>query len=165
MAQNPSSTFTLSLPGDREILSTRIFDAPRELVFKAYTDPRLIERWWGPRRYTTRVEKLELKPGGAWRFLNIDADGTEYAFRGEFREVVPPERIVWTFEFEGAPGQMSIDTVTFEEQDGRTKMTSRSVFDSPEGRDGMVQAGMEEGYRESLDRLDEVLAQMEPNRR
>src|SRR5438046_9605568 len=93
MAQNPSSSFNLTLPGDREILATRIFDAPRDLVFKAYTDPRLIERWWGPRRYTTRVDKLELKPGGGWRFINIADDGTEYGFRGEFRERSEERRV------------------------------------------------------------------------
>ncbi len=85
---------------------TRTFNAPRELVFRAMTEPDLMARWWGSRRSTTVIEKLELRPGGPYRFLSRGEDGTEYAFRGEFREVVPPERFVWTFEFEGMPGHV-----------------------------------------------------------
>ena len=102
MAAN-SSTFTLTTPSDREIVITRMFDAPRELVFKAITDPTLIPRWWGPRRYETIVDKLEARTGGSWRFINRGQDGQEFGFHGVFHDVVPSERITWTFEFEGAP--------------------------------------------------------------
>src|SRR3954449_2472093 len=107
-AARPGSNHTLKVmtPSDREIVMTRAFDAPRALVFRAFTEPALIERWWGPRQYTTVVDKLELRVGGSWRFLNRGADGAEHAFHGEFREIVPPERIVWTFEYEGMPGHV-----------------------------------------------------------
>ena len=93
---------------DTEILITREFDAPRDLVFKAMTDPALMPRWWGPRRYKTVVDTMDVRPGGKWRMRNIAADGGEHAFRGEYREVVPPERVVWTFEYEPLAGHVSI---------------------------------------------------------
>jgi len=153
-----ATTFTLS--SDREIIMTRIFDAPRQLVFKAHTDPVLIAQWWGPRRFTTIVDRIDVRPGGAWRFINRTADGEEYGFRGEFREIVPPERIVWTFEFEGMPGHVSVETATFEERDGKTRLTARAVYETVEDRDGMLSSGMEEGARETWDRLAELLEKM-----
>jgi uncharacterized protein YndB with AHSA1/START domain len=147
----------LTLPSDREIVMTRVFDAPRELVWKAYTDPAAIPRWWGPRRHTTRVDKMDVRPGGAWRYVSRDADGNEYAFRGGYREVVPPDRLVATFEFEPMPGHVSVETLTLVEHDGKTTLTNTSVFDSVEDRDGMLQSGMEEGVRETYDRLAEYL--------
>jgi uncharacterized protein YndB with AHSA1/START domain len=147
----------LTLPSDREIVMTRVFDAPRELVWKAYTDPEAIPQWWGPRRHATTVDKMDVRPGGAWRYVSRDADGNEYAFRGEYREVVPPERIVATFEFEPMPGHVSVETLTLVEHDGKTTLTNTSVFDSVEDRDGMLQSGMEEGVRETYDRLAEYL--------
>jgi uncharacterized protein YndB with AHSA1/START domain len=135
---------------------TRAFNAPRDLVFRAFTEKDLIERWWGPRRYTTKVDKLDCRPGGQWRFLNMGEDG-EFAFRGEFREIVPPEKIVWTFEFEGMPGHIAVETLTLEERDGQTIVTATSVYDSKEDRDGMLNSGMEEGAAESYDRLEELL--------
>lgn len=157
MVETTSSTMTLTLPSDREIVLTRVFDAPRELVWKACTDPKAIPRWWGPRRHTTTVAKMDVRPGGAWRFVSRDPDGSEYGFRGEYREVVPPERVVQTFEFEGMPGHVSVDTITLAEHQGKTTLTSTSVFDSVEDRDGMLQSGMEEGVRETYDRLAEYL--------
>ena len=148
---------TLSILGDREIKMTRVFDAPRELVFKAYTDPEAIPHWWGQRNSVTIVDKMDVRPGGAWRYVARVPDGTEYAFRGEFREVVPPERLVYTFEFEGMPGLITVDTITFEETDGKTTLTNFSLFDSIEDRDGMLASGMEEGANESLDLLAEYL--------
>jgi uncharacterized protein YndB with AHSA1/START domain len=145
-------------PGKQEIVMKRVFDAPRELVFKAYTDPKLIEQWWGPRRYSTIVDKLEARPGGIWRFINRASDGTEYGFHGVIHEVVAPERIVQTFEFEGVPGHVALETATFEDLGGRTRVTAHSVFQSVEDRDGMVQSGMEEGAAETMDRLAELLA-------
>jgi uncharacterized protein YndB with AHSA1/START domain len=144
--------------GTQEIVMTHVFDAPRDLVFKTYTDPTLIPLWWGPRRLTTTVEKHELRPGGAWRFVQRDADGNEFAFHGEYREIVPPERIVGTFEFEGMPGHVLVETVTLEELDGKTQLTATTVFESVEDRDGMVASGMESGARESMERLAELLA-------
>ena len=157
MVERASSTMTLTLPSDQEIVLTRVFDAPRELVWKACTDPEAIPRWWGPRRHTTRVDKMDVRPGGAWRFVSRDAGGNEFAFHGEYREVVPPERIVQTFEFEGMPGHVSVETMTLVEHQGKTTLTTRSVFDSVEDRDGMLQSGMEAGVRETYDRLAEYL--------
>ena len=140
-------------PGVQEVFITRAFEAPRERVFKAHTDPKLIAQWWGPARYTTVVDKLEARAGGSWRFLNRDTDGNEYAFHGVFVEVIEPERITWTFEFEGTPGHISLETVTFEEHDGKTTVNVHSVYQSVEDRDGMLSAGMAEGLSESWDRL------------
>lgn len=151
---------TLTLPSDREIVMERIFDAPRELVFKAYTEPTLIPRWWGQRNTTTTVDKMEVKPGGLWRFVQRDADGNEYAFNGQYREVAPPERLAYTFEFEGLPGHVMLETVTFEALGDKTKVKVLSLFDSVEDRDGMLQSGMEAGANESNDRLAELLADL-----
>ena len=144
-------------PGKQEIVITRVFDAPRELVFKAYTDPDAIPQWWGPRRLTTIVDELELRPGGAWRYINRNPDGSEFQFHGVYHDIVSPERLVYTFEFEGVPGHVSLETVTFEEQDGRTKMTNHAVFQSLADRDAMVQSGMQEGASEGMDRLAELV--------
>jgi uncharacterized protein YndB with AHSA1/START domain len=149
---------TLSTPGDREIHVERVFDAPRDRVFAAYTDPELVPEWWGPRETTTTVDEMDVLAGGAWRFLSRMADGSETAFRGEYREVTPPERIVQTFEWEGLPGHVSVETATFEDLGDRTKVTTVSVFDTPEDRDGMIESGMERGMAETYARLDELLA-------
>ncbi len=158
MTTQSNAVSALTLPSDREIVMDRVFNAPRELVFKAYTDPDLIPKWWGPRKYTTTVDKLDVKVGGAWRFVQRDADGNVYAFNGEYREIAPPERLSYTFEFEGLPGHVLLETVTFEEQGGQTKVTVTSLFASAEDRDGMLQSGMEQGATESQDRLAELLA-------
>jgi len=143
---------------DREIVSERIFDAPRERVFATFTDPELIPRWWGPRSQTTTVDVMDVRPGGSWRFVCRDADGSETAFRGTFREITPPERIVQTFEWEGMPGHVAVETAIFEDLgDDRTKVTGISLFHTQEERDGMVASGMETGLAESHDRLDELL--------
>jgi uncharacterized protein YndB with AHSA1/START domain len=126
-------------------------------VFEAYVKPELIERWWGPRRLSTVVERMEARPGGSWRFLNREPDGREYAFHGVYHDVVAPERIVNTFEYEGVPGHVSLETVTFEERDGATLVTVLSVFQSVADRDGMLGSGMEDGLAESFDRLAELL--------
>lgn len=145
-------------PGKHAITMTRMFDAPRALVFKAYTDPTLIPQWWGPRNLTTIVDKMEVKKGGVWRFVHRDAEGNEYAFNGVYHESVAPERIVYTFEFEGMPGHVLLETVIFEEQDGKTLLTDIAVFQSIEDRDGMLSTGMEDGATESMDRFAELLA-------
>lgn len=147
-------------PGKQEIFMTRVFDAPRELVFKAHTDPNLIPKWWGLRSNTTTVDKMEVRQGGLWRFVQRDADGNEFAFHGVYHAIVSPERLVHTFEFEGIPGHVLLETVTFEEHDGKTKLTDQSVFQSVEDRDGMLHSGMEGGAVETLDRLAELLGVM-----
>ena len=154
-AKNPTS---LTIVFDREIVMTRVFDAPRELVFKAYTDPQSIPRWWGPNSTITTVDKMDVRPGGAWRFVQRDANG-EYGFHGEFREIVPPERLVQTFEFEGMPGHVIVDTLVFEDLGGKTRLTATSLFASLEDRDGMLATGMEGGATESWDRLAALLKQ------
>lgn len=144
----------------RQLVMSRVFNAPRERVFRAYTDPKLIPQWWGRRRQTTTVDTMEVRKSGRWRYVCRDPDGTEYAFRGEYREVVPPKRLVSTFEFEGMPGHIVQETATFEERDGKTKLTITSRFESVEDLDGMLQSGMESGARETWDRLEELLAKM-----
>jgi uncharacterized protein YndB with AHSA1/START domain len=144
-------------PGKQDIVITRVFDAPPDVVFKAFTDPNLIPNWWGPRRYETIVDRADVRPGGSWRFLNRDADGNEFAFKGVYHDVVASERVVQTFEFEGAPGHVALETATFEDVDGKTRCVAQSVFQAVEDRDAMVKSGMEEGARETWDRLAEVI--------
>jgi len=151
-------TRILAERGKQEVIISRVFDAPRDLVFRAYTDPSLIPQWWGPRYLTTTVDKMDVRPGGMWRFVQLDAAGNEYAFHGVYHEVRSPERIVDTFEFEGMPGHVSLETCTLEEIGGKTKMIGRSVYQTVEDRDGMIKSGMEEGVFESMDRLAELLA-------
>jgi uncharacterized protein YndB with AHSA1/START domain len=156
---------TLTLPSDREILMTRIFDAPRELVFEAFTNPEMIAQWWGLRETTTVVEKMEVRPGGIWRYVQLDPDGSEHAaFNGVYREVVPPERLVSTFEYERMPGHVVLNTTTFEEIDGKTKITVRSLLQTREDRDGMLHSGMEKGANQAYDQLAELLARHRSSR-
>jgi uncharacterized protein YndB with AHSA1/START domain len=151
----------VSTPSEREILITRMFDAPRDLVFEAHTSCEHMSNWWGPRKYEFASCELDFRPGGTWRIVHR-ADGEEdQGFRGEFREIVPPEKIVWTFEWEGMPGHVSVETLTLEEQDGKTLLTATSVYDTVEDRDAMLQSGMEEGMVETYDRLDEYLVLLE----
>ena len=157
MSTNANAS-SLTVISDLEIAMTRVFDASRELVFKAYTDPEMVAQWWGQRASTTIVDKLDLRPGGTWRFIQREEGGIEYAFNGEYREVSPPERLVSTFEFEMMPGHVIVDTATFEELDGRTKVTVTSLFANIEDRDGMLSSGMEGGANESWDQLAELLA-------
>jgi uncharacterized protein YndB with AHSA1/START domain len=150
--------------GKQEIIITREFDAPRELVFKAFTDPELYVQWIGPRGLTMTLETFESRNGGSWRYIQKDAGGNEFAFHGVNHEVLSPERIIGTFEFEGLPekGHVILQTARFEALPGnRTKMTSQSVFQSITDRDGMLQSGMEEGVNDSYDRLDELLEKLQ----
>jgi uncharacterized protein YndB with AHSA1/START domain len=151
---------TLSTPSDLEVVMTRVFNAPRRLVYEAHSKPEHIQRWWGPRGSTMTSCEVDFRPGGRWRFVLREADGSENAFRGEFRETLEPEKIVQTFEWEGMPGHISVETLTLVEQDDKTTVTSTSKFDSVEDRDGMLQSGMEAGANESFDRLEEHLATM-----
>jgi len=149
-------------PGKQELFVIREFDAPRELVFKAHTDPNLFVQWIGPRGLTTTLDVFEPVSGGRYRFIQKDNDGNEYGFHGVFHEV-SPERVIQTFEFEGLPesGHATLETMTLEAlPNGRTRLTAQSVFQSVSDRDGMVQSGMETGAREGYERLDEILAKM-----
>jgi uncharacterized protein YndB with AHSA1/START domain len=149
---------TVTTPTDREIHVEREFDAPRDRVFAAFTAPELISEWWGPRDGTTIVDQMDVRAGGAWRYVTRDAEGNENAFRGTFREVSPPERIVYTFEWEGLPGHVAIEAVEFEDLGGRTKVITTTIFHTGEERDGMIASGMEVGMNETYARLDELLA-------
>jgi uncharacterized protein YndB with AHSA1/START domain len=151
-------------PGKQEIIVTRTFDAPRDLVFKVATDPNLIPEWWGPRYLTTTVDRMDVRPGGSWRFIHRDPNGSEYGFHGVYHAIDAPERTVSTFEFEGMPGHVILETNTFTEQGGKTLMTVQSVFQSVEDRDGMLNSGMESGETESYERLTELLKKVEKAR-
>ena len=151
--------------GKQEVIITRVFAAPRTLVFKANTDRNLISQWWGPKRFTTTIDKMDVKPGGQWRFVQRDAAGNEYAFHGVYHEVRSPERIVDTFEFEGMPGHVSLETCTLEDIDGKTKVMTKSVYQSVEDRDGALASGMEEGVLETMDRLAELLEKLKIERK
>ena len=157
-SQQQQNVSQVSKGGDREILTERVFDAPRERVFEAFTDPALIPEWWGPRQTTTTVDQMDVRPGGAWRFVCRDADGREDGFRGTYREISPPERIVNTFEWEGMPGHVLVETATFEDLGDQTRVKTVSLFHTTEERDGMLASGMEKGLSESHERLDELLA-------
>lgn len=160
-AQN--KTMITAEPGKQEIFITREFDAPRELVYKAFTDPELIPRWLGPRELTLKIDKYEMREGGYWRFVHADPAGNEFGFHGVTHELAAPERIIRTFEFEGLPerGHVVLETAEFEAlADGRTRLTTQSVFRSVADRDGMVQSGMERGVMDSHDRLDEIFAEL-----
>lgn len=156
-----SKATLIAEPGSHEIIQTRIFNAPRDLVFKVITDPKQIPQWWGPRAYTTTVNQMEVKTGGIWRYVQRGAGGDEFAFHGVYHSVTAPERIVDTFEFEGMPGHVLMETTTLEAlPDGTTKLTVSSVFQSVADRDGMLHSGMESGSNESYERLDELLARV-----
>jgi uncharacterized protein YndB with AHSA1/START domain len=152
-------------PGKPEIVMVRVFEAPRERAFEAFIDAKAISQWWGPRRFTTTIEKLEARMGGTWRFVQRDAAGNAYGFHGVYHEVLAPERLVHTFEFEGAPGHVLLQTVRFKDVGGNTEVTSQAVFQSVETRDGMVKAGAEGGAIEGWDRLAELLAKHRHERR
>ena len=150
-------------PGKQELVVTREFDAPRELVFKACTDPALVSQWWGPRYLTTEVDKMDVRPGGQWRFINRDAEGNTYAFHGVYHEILAPERVIQTFEFEGLPetGHVTLETMKLEAlPGGRTQMSIQSVFQSVADRDSVLQTGMEGGANDTYDRLEELIKKM-----
>jgi uncharacterized protein YndB with AHSA1/START domain len=155
-------TEIIAEPGMPVITITREFDAPRELVFRAHVDPALLVQWLGPRDLTTVVERYDVRDGGTWRYVQTDADGHEYGFHGVFHGTPGPDAIVQTFEFEGTPGHVMLETTAFEQRDGVTLMRSVSSFQSVDDRDAMISAGMERGVRDSGERLDEVLARRQP---
>lgn len=141
-------------PGTYEIVITREFNAPREKVWKAFTDPALVPKWWG--FSNTVVDQMEVRMGGVWRYVERTEQG-EFAFRGVYHQVSAPERLVYTFEWEGMPGHILLETITLEDRDGKTIMTDSSVYQSVADRDGMLETGMEEGATISMDRLEALL--------
>lgn len=156
-----NKTAITAVPGSQELFITREFDAPRELVFRAFVDPEMLVQWLGPRRLTMTVDVFEPRNGGKWRYVQCDQEGNEYGFHGVFHDVSAPKRIIQTFEFEGLPesGHVTLDTLILEElPGGRTKITAQSVFQSVADRDGMIQSGMEGGVNDGFERLDELFA-------
>lgn len=157
-----SKVQVIAEPGAHDFVVERVFDAPRERVFEAHTDEKAIPQWWGLRSNTTTVDKLEARKGGVWRFVQHDAQGNEFAFNGVFHDCIAPERFVRTYEFEGMPGHVLMETLTLEElPDGKTLLRSQSVFQSVEARDGMLASGAAEGAAETWEQLDELLAKGE----
>jgi len=152
-----NQSLTVTLPSDLEIKMTREFDAPRALVFEVHTKCEHLKHWWGGKGNELDCD-VDFRTGGHYRFVDRSPDGEEYAFRGEYREIVAPEKIVQTFEFEAMPGHVLVETLTFDEHDGKTTVTSTSVFQSVADRDGMLASGMEKGAAESYNQLAEYLA-------
>ncbi|MEZ5424538.1 MAG: SRPBCC family protein [Pyrinomonadaceae bacterium] len=149
-------------PGRQELFIIREFDAPRELLFRAYTDPELYKQWVGPKDLTMTIDKMDAVDGGSYRFIH-ERDGQEYVFHGVYHEVLTNERIIGTFEFDGLPekGHVILGTTRFEElPDGRSRINHQSVFQSVEDRDGMLQSGMEHGVKDGYEKLDDLLASM-----
>ena len=147
-------------PGKQELFITRDFNSSRDIVFKAYTDPKLLLQWMGPKDLVMTIKKMEPKSGGSYRYTYTDPQGNEAGFHGVIHEVLKPQRVIQTFEFEGLPesGHVVLETTKFEElPDGKTRVTTQSVFQSVADRDGMVQSGMERGVVDSHDRLDVIL--------
>lgn len=147
-------------PGGREIIITTVYDAPRDRVWRAYTEPELIKQWWGPRYLTTNIDKMDVRQGGIWRFVQKDPQGNEYGFHGVFHELLRPERIVQTWEWEGMPGHPHMEIAHFEEKGGKTIVNAIAVFETVEDRDGILASGMEKGVNEGAERLAELLERM-----
>jgi uncharacterized protein YndB with AHSA1/START domain len=151
-----SRSAKVTLPTDEQILITREFDAPRHLVYKAWTTPELVRRWWTAKRGEMTVTEIDLRVGGAWRYVMVADGGFEVAFHGEYREIVPNERIVSTEVYEGAPEAEALNTMTFSEEDGRTTLEILVQHARREHRDAHVESGMEDGLQDALDLLEQV---------
>jgi uncharacterized protein YndB with AHSA1/START domain len=156
MALTGSRSAKVTLPTDTQILITREFDAPKELVYKAYTTPDLVKRWWSAGRGEMTVADIDLRVGGGWRYVMVTEDGFEVAFHGEYREFVPNERIVSTEVYEAVPEAEALDTLTLSEADGRTTLTLLVEHQRKEHRDAHVESGMEDGLQDALDLLEQV---------
>ena len=147
---------TVTLPADDQILITREFDAPKELVYKAWTTPELVRRWWSAKRGEVTVAEIDLRVGGTWRYVMIADGGFEVAFLGEYREIVPNERLVSTEVYEGMPDAEALDTLTLSESEGHTTMTILVQHATKEHRDAHIESGMEDGMQDALDLLEQV---------
>jgi uncharacterized protein YndB with AHSA1/START domain len=155
-AVTSSGAATVELPTDEQILITREFDAPKHLVYKAWTTPELVKRWWSAKRGEVTVAEIDLRVGGTWRYAMVTDDGFEVAFHGEFREIVPDERIVSTEVYEGVPDAEAVNTLTLTEADGRTTLTILVQHASKEHRDAHIDSGMEAGMQDAMDLLEQV---------
>ena len=155
MAMTSSGTATVTLPTDEQILIRREFDAPKHLVYKAWTTPELVKRWWHANRGQVTVAEIDLRVGGKWRYVGVGG-GFEVAFHGEFREIVPNERIVSTEVYEGAPDAETVNTLTLEEVDGRTILEILVQHSSKENRDAQIESGMAAGMQDALALLEQV---------
>jgi uncharacterized protein YndB with AHSA1/START domain len=153
--QNP--TTITAKPGTPFVDLEREFDATPDQVFRAATDPSLVTQWLGPRGYEMIIDEYDVRNGGRYRYIHRTPEGDEFAFRGVFHSIEPGVRVIQTFEWEGAPGQVSLETATYEDLGGRTRLHTHSVFPSVEARDAMIASGMETGARDSMDRLAEVI--------
>jgi uncharacterized protein YndB with AHSA1/START domain len=157
VAVTSSGSAKVTLPTDDQILITREFAAPKHLVYKAWTTPELVERWWNAKRGKVTLAEIDLRVGGKWRYVMVTDDGTEVGFHGEYREIVPNERIVSTEIYEGAPGgEAAVNTITFTESNGRTTLTVLVELPSKEIRDIVIASGMEAGMQDAYDLLEEV---------
>jgi uncharacterized protein YndB with AHSA1/START domain len=162
MEATSSGTATVSLPTDEQILITREFDAPKHLVYEAYTTPELVKRWWNAKRGEVTTCEIDLRVGGKWRYVLVTSDGFEVGFHGEYREIVPNERLVSTETYEGMPEGVpeeqatTLNTATFTEQDGRTTLTILVQAPSKESRDAIIESGMEAGMQDAMDLLEQV---------
>jgi uncharacterized protein YndB with AHSA1/START domain len=156
MAVTSSGTATVTLPTDEQILITREFDAPRHLVYKAWTTPELVKRWWTANRGEATVAEIDLRVGGTWRYVMVADGGFEVGFHGEYREIVPNERIVSTEVYEGMPDAEAVNTLTLTEVDGRTILTILVQHTSKEDRDAHINSGMEDGMQDAMDLLEQV---------
>ena len=155
-----SRTAKVTLPADDQILITREFDAPKHLVYRAWTTPELVERWWHANRGEIKSVEIDLRVGGRWRYVMETPDGLEVGFHGEYRELVQDERIVSTEVYEGFPDGVAVDTLTLEEEDGRTTMTVLVQHTSKTHRDAHIESGMEDGMQDALDLLEQVAASL-----
>jgi uncharacterized protein YndB with AHSA1/START domain len=155
-AVTSSGTAKVTLPADEQILITREFNAPKHLVYKAWTTPELVRRWWNAKRGEVTTCEIDLRVGGTWRYVMVTPDGMEVGFHGEYREIVPNERIVSTEVFEGMPEAAALNTLTLAEEDGRTTLTVLVEHSSKEHRDGHINSGMEAGMQDAMDLLEEV---------
>jgi uncharacterized protein YndB with AHSA1/START domain len=158
-----SGSATVTLPTEEQILITREFDAPRNLVYQAWTTPELVKRWWNAKRGEVTVAEIDLRVGGTWRYVMMTPDGYEVGFHGEYREIVPNERIVSTEAYEGAPdpdANATLNTLTLTEEDGRTTLTVLVQAPSKEVRDAIIESGMEAGMQDAMDLLEEVASSL-----
>lgn len=157
-------THIVAEPGVPQIVITREFAAPRDLLFRAHVDPEMLVRWLGPRDLTMTIDQNDVRNGGTWRFVHRDAGGNEYGFHGVFHGDPSPDGAVRTFEYEGAPGHVSLETLTFEERGDKTLLRTNAVYQSVADRDAMIESGMESGVEDGYARLDELVAALAPVR-
>lgn len=157
-----TNALKVTLPSDTTVLLTRDFNAPRDLVWQAMTNPEYVRQWWGPRGTSLTVCEIDFRPGGTWRFVEQGSDGVEHPFKGEYREIVAPEKIVQTFIYDVPPfnEHEAVENMTLEEKGGRTTLTTLVQHKTKEARDGHVHSGMEQGSAETFDRLEELLEKL-----